>query len=242
MNMPKEEKEEKKTLVDTTLKSETTKCKESKENGKDEQKTVGKKVEESKGSEKTAVETKKERPVVKKEEKIEAKKEEKIEAKKEEKIEEKKEENIEAKKEEKSEAKKEKIEVKPEKKAEKKTEISSKSSRFDRILSSVSRSSAAATEDFTPKEIIQVELQKRAVGLGFCIEGGHGSPLGDKPITVKRLYKGDAAAHGVLQAGDEIISCNGMDFNSVSHFHAWNFLKALPEGPVKLTLKRKVAL
>ena len=46
MNMPKEEKEEKKTLVDTTLKSETTKGKESKENGKDEQKTVGKKVEE----------------------------------------------------------------------------------------------------------------------------------------------------------------------------------------------------
>ena len=37
---------------------------------------------------------------------------------------------------------------------------------------------------------LEVELQKGAVGLGFCIEGGKGSPLGDRPITVKRLFKG----------------------------------------------------
>ena len=37
---------------------------------------------------------------------------------------------------------------------------------------------------------IEVELNKGAVGLGFCIEGGKGSPLGDRPITVKRLFKG----------------------------------------------------
>ena len=37
---------------------------------------------------------------------------------------------------------------------------------------------------------IDVELNKGAVGLGFCIEGGKGSPLGDRPITVKRLFKG----------------------------------------------------
>lgn len=37
---------------------------------------------------------------------------------------------------------------------------------------------------------LEVELHKGAVGLGFCIEGGKGSPLGDRPITVKRLFKG----------------------------------------------------
>ena len=40
------------------------------------------------------------------------------------------------------------------------------------------------------KDLVEVEMQKGAVGLGFCIEGGKGSPLGDRPITVKRLFKG----------------------------------------------------
>jgi len=141
-----------------------------------------------------------------------------------------------------------KMEPKTDEKKETKVEASTRLSRYanERIVSSQSPKAAVAeaagVEDFTLKEIIQVELQKRAVGLGFCIEGGKGSPLGDKPITVKRLYKGDAAAHGVLKAGDEIITCNEKDFTPLSHFHAWNFLKALPEGPVKLTLRRKAVL
>jgi len=37
---------------------------------------------------------------------------------------------------------------------------------------------------------IEVEFEKGNLGLGFCIEGGKGSPLGDKPILVKRLFRG----------------------------------------------------
>lgn len=44
--------------------------------------------------------------------------------------------------------------------------------------------------DDRPMEVVEVELNKGAVGLGFCVEGGKGSPLGDRPITVKRLFKG----------------------------------------------------
>ncbi len=39
-------------------------------------------------------------------------------------------------------------------------------------------------------ERLEVILEKGSVGLGFCIEGGRGSPLGDRPITIKRLFRG----------------------------------------------------
>lgn len=39
-------------------------------------------------------------------------------------------------------------------------------------------------------ELIDVEMEIGSVGLGFCIAGGKNSPLGDTPITVKRLFKG----------------------------------------------------
>ena len=37
-----------------------------------------------------------------------------------------------------------------------------------------------------------VEVPKTSMGVGFCIEGGIGSPSGDRPITVKRIFKGMA--------------------------------------------------
>lgn len=39
--------------------------------------------------------------------------------------------------------------------------------------------------------IMDVVMHKGHIGLGFCIEGGKGSILGDLPITVKRLFKGN---------------------------------------------------
>ena len=38
--------------------------------------------------------------------------------------------------------------------------------------------------------LMDVVMKKGHIGLGFCIEGGKGSILGDLPITVKRLFKG----------------------------------------------------
>jgi len=38
--------------------------------------------------------------------------------------------------------------------------------------------------------LVDIEMVKGPIGLGFCIEGGIGSPVGDKPIIVKRLFKG----------------------------------------------------
>ena len=39
-------------------------------------------------------------------------------------------------------------------------------------------------------EIIQVKMNKGVTGVGFVIQGGKGSPKGDKPITIKRIFKG----------------------------------------------------
>ena len=35
-----------------------------------------------------------------------------------------------------------------------------------------------------------VTLEKTSAGLGFSLEGGKGSLLGDKPLTVNRIFKG----------------------------------------------------
>ena len=52
-----------------------------------------------------------------------------------------------------------------------------------------------------PKDGTQeVEIQKKgSLGVGFCIEGGKGSPDGDKPIVVKRLFKGNCSSNTSLK-------------------------------------------
>ena len=50
--------------------------------------------------------------------------------------------------------------------------------------------SVGASEDTRDEIVKEVVMTKGGVGLGFCIEGGTASPLGDRPITVKRLFKG----------------------------------------------------
>lgn len=66
-------------------------------------------------------------------------------------------------------------------------------SHFDRVpiqLSSQSRRSVVSSHSSTSGRVIEVKLLKGPLGLGFCIEGGIDSPAGDKPITVKRVFKG----------------------------------------------------
>ena len=58
------------------------------------------------------------------------------------------------------------------------------------IDTKISSSSNISSEDTRDEIVKEVVMSKGSVGLGFCIEGGKGSPLGDRPITVKRLFKG----------------------------------------------------
>jgi len=43
---------------------------------------------------------------------------------------------------------------------------------------------------------------------------------------------------GELLVGDEILTVNGQDFTQMSHFDAWNQLKAMPHGTLIITVKR----
>jgi hypothetical protein len=88
--------------------------------------------------------------------------------------------------------------------------------------------------------IMNIEIIKGSLGLGFCIEGGMGSATGDRPIAVKRLFRNDSLLGG-LRVTDEIVAVNGCDFGKLSHFEAWKKLKALPDGTITVTIRRNLA-
>lgn len=46
-------------------------------------------------------------------------------------------------------------------------------------------------EDKDEYSLLEIEVPKCGLGLGFCIDGGKDGPYGDRPITVKRLFRGE---------------------------------------------------
>ncbi|PNF35480.1 hypothetical protein B7P43_G04110 [Cryptotermes secundus] len=98
---------------------------------------------------------------------------------------------------------------------------------------------AAAGEDRGPPHLIV--LTKDGAGLGFSLEGGKDSPLGDKPLTIKKIFTGGSAEkNGQLQAGDELLNVNGSDVTVLSRIEAWGLMKRLPDGPIALTVRHRL--
>merc|ERR1712018_935390 len=88
---------------------------------------------------------------------------------------------------------------------------------------------------------ITVVLKKEGTGLGFSLEGGKDSPLGDRPLTIKKIFTGGAADKSkVLKVGDEIISVNSTDCTRMSRIEAWNFMKKLNDGTANLVVRHKI--
>ncbi|XP_038163560.1 pro-interleukin-16 isoform X2 [Cyprinodon tularosa] len=99
-------------------------------------------------------------------------------------------------------------------------------------------------EPSAPKEQgvpISVDLEKGAGGIGFSLEGGKGSIQGDRPLVINRIFKGGAAEQSGLQCGDEVLQVQGAGLQDMTRFEAWNMIKALPEGPVSLVIRRRAA-
>lgn len=50
---------------------------------------------------------------------------------------------------------------------------------------------------------------------------------------------GPAEKCGQLKVKDEIISVNGVDFTNMRHYEAWNHLKFLDDGEIRLRIRRE---
>ncbi|XP_048707623.2 PDZ domain-containing protein 2 isoform X3 [Caretta caretta] len=87
--------------------------------------------------------------------------------------------------------------------------------------------------------VVSVELWKTSAGLGFSLDGGKASISGDRPLLVKRIFKGGAAEQaGKIEAGDEIVAISGKSLLGLMHYDAWNIIKSVPEGPVQLLIRK----
>uniref|UniRef100_A0A8V5G9D4 Uncharacterized protein n=1 Tax=Melopsittacus undulatus TaxID=13146 RepID=A0A8V5G9D4_MELUD len=88
-------------------------------------------------------------------------------------------------------------------------------------------------------DVICVELLKTSAGLGFSLDGGKASIAGDRPLLVKRIFKGGAAEQsGSIESGDEILAVSGKSLLGLMHYDAWNIIKSVPEGPVQLLIRK----
>ncbi|XP_060092096.1 PDZ domain-containing protein 2 isoform X2 [Heteronotia binoei] len=92
-------------------------------------------------------------------------------------------------------------------------------------------------------DTICIELLKTSAGLGFSLDGGRASLSGDRPLLIKRIFKGGAAEQaGKLDVGDEILAIDGKSLLGLMHYDAWNIIKSVPEGPVQLLIRKHQSL
>ncbi|VDP12558.1 unnamed protein product [Soboliphyme baturini] len=88
---------------------------------------------------------------------------------------------------------------------------------------------------------IEVRLIKGCTGLGILLDGGKNSPLGDRPLTIKRMFAAGAAEKSHrIHVGDQVTAINDVNFENHTRLEAWTYLRSLPDGEVVLTILPKL--
>ncbi|XP_047455618.1 pro-interleukin-16 [Mugil cephalus] len=83
-----------------------------------------------------------------------------------------------------------------------------------------------------------LQLQKNNGNLGFTLQGGEGSSLGDRPLTVQKIFQGGPV--DLVHPGDEVLEIQGTSMVGMRRLEAWSLIRKLPPGPVDVVLHRPV--
>ncbi|XP_078393225.1 pro-interleukin-16-like [Cetorhinus maximus] len=90
-----------------------------------------------------------------------------------------------------------------------------------------------------PGELVTVELVTTGTGLGFSLDGGKCSSQGDRPLTIKKVFQGGSADQsGLIRPGDQLVQVGEEDCRSLTCYEAWNLIKALPPGPLRVVISK----
>ncbi|KAI3361045.1 hypothetical protein L3Q82_013242 [Scortum barcoo] len=81
-----------------------------------------------------------------------------------------------------------------------------------------------------------VHLEKNTRDLGFSLEGGVGSSLENRPLTVQKIFQGGPVDK--VRPGDEIVEIGGVSMVGMRRLEAWTLIRKLPLGPVDVVLRR----
>ncbi|XP_037309746.2 uncharacterized protein si:dkey-92i15.4 [Pungitius pungitius] len=81
-----------------------------------------------------------------------------------------------------------------------------------------------------------VRLEKNTRDLGFSLEGGVGSKLGNRPLTIQKIFQGGPVDK--VRPGDELEEIEGTSVVGMRRLEAWTLIRGLPSGPVDVVLRR----
>ncbi|XP_015431431.1 PREDICTED: uncharacterized protein LOC107187771 [Dufourea novaeangliae] len=82
--------------------------------------------------------------------------------------------------------------------------LRSRTASVETIIEGFETNGIAEDTAWGPPSVVAV--YKDGAGLGFSLEGGRDSPLGDRPLMIKKIFTGGAAEKtGALKAGDQLL-------------------------------------
>ncbi|KAM8870396.1 aquaporin-10a isoform 1-T5 [Spinachia spinachia] len=81
-----------------------------------------------------------------------------------------------------------------------------------------------------------VRLEKNHWDLGFSLEGGVDSKLGNRPLTIQKIFQGGPVDK--VRPGDEVEEIEGISVVGMRRLEAWTLIRGLPPGPVDVVLRR----